>query len=53
LFAPRVDAVVIASNLEPASQELVRTYEEVQEAGAKDVMVAREQAAPEIGSEAA
>jgi hypothetical protein len=53
LFAPRMDAVVIASNLEPASQDLVRTYEDAQEAGAKDVMVAREQAAPEFGSEAA
>ncbi|NNM72263.1 lipopolysaccharide biosynthesis protein [Enterovirga sp. DB1703] len=53
LFAPRVDAVVIASNLEPASQDLVRTYEEAREAGASDVMVAREQAVPEMGEEAA
>jgi uncharacterized protein involved in exopolysaccharide biosynthesis len=53
LFAPRVDAIVIASNLEPASQDLVRAYEEAQEAGASDVMVAREQAVPEVGSQAA
>ena len=46
IFAPRADAVVIASNLEPASHDLVRTYEEIRGAGAKDVMVAREQATP-------
>jgi hypothetical protein len=53
LFAPRADAVVIASNLEPANQDLVRAYEDAQEAGASDVMVAREQAAPQLGSQAA
>ena len=53
LFAPRVDGVVIASNLEPANHDLVRTYEETQEAGASDVMVAREQATTEVGSQAA
>jgi succinoglycan biosynthesis transport protein ExoP len=54
LVAPRVDAVVIASNLEPANQDLVRTYEDAHGAGAKDVVVAREQAPPvDADSEAA
>jgi hypothetical protein len=42
----RVDAVVIASNLEPANQALVDAYERVQRAGAADVVVAREGAVP-------
>ena len=54
LLAPRVDAVVIASSLEPANQDLVRTYEAAQEAGAKDVAVARDQTVgPAAGSVAA
>ena len=53
LFGPRMDAVLIASNLEPANQDLVRAYEEAQEAGALEVMVAREQASPDIGTRAA
>ena len=53
LFAARVDAVVIASNLEPANSDLVRVYEEAKDAGALDVLVAREQPVPEIGSQAA
>ncbi len=48
LFAPRVDAVVIASNLEPANQDLVRCYEAAQHAGALEVLVAREQAMPDV-----
>ena len=44
LFAPRVDTVVIASNLEPAHPELVGAYEAAQSAGATDLIVAREQA---------
>ena len=53
LFAPRVDSIVIASNLEPANQDLVRAYEEAQSAGALDVVVAREQAMPQADSQAA
>ncbi|HEY0354128.1 MAG TPA: lipopolysaccharide biosynthesis protein, partial [Enterovirga sp.] len=52
-LAPRSDAAVIASNLEPASQALVRAFETVQGAGAKDVIVAREHALPETAAEAA
>jgi hypothetical protein len=44
LFAPRVDAVVIASNADPASGSLVDLYEKAKSAGAPDVVVAREQA---------
>ncbi len=44
LFAARVDAVVLASNLEPANPHLVRAYEAVKKTGADDVVVAREQA---------
>lgn len=44
VFAPLVDTVVIASDLEPASPALVRAYEAARAAGAKDVVVAREQA---------
>jgi hypothetical protein len=44
LFAPRVDAVVIASNADPASGSLVDLYEKAKTAGAPDVVVAREQA---------
>lgn len=44
IFAPLVDAVVIASNLEPASPDLVGAYEATRAAGATDVVVAREQA---------
>jgi hypothetical protein len=53
LLAPRSDAVVIASNLEPASQDLVRAFEATQAAGAKDVIVAREHALPDVAAEAA
>ncbi len=44
LFAPKVDAVVIASNADPASGSLVDLYEKAKKAGAPDVVVAREQA---------
>jgi hypothetical protein len=44
LFAPKVDAVVIASNADPASGSLVDLYERAKKAGAPDVVVAREQA---------
>jgi succinoglycan biosynthesis transport protein ExoP len=44
LLAPRVDAVVIASNADPASGALVDLYEKAKTAGASDVVVAREQA---------
>ena len=44
LLAPRVDAVVIASNADPASGSLVDLYEKAKSAGAPDVVVAREQA---------
>ena len=44
LFAPRVDAVVIASNADPASGSLIDLYEKAKTAGAPDVVVAREQA---------
>jgi MinD-like ATPase involved in chromosome partitioning or flagellar assembly len=53
LLAPRSDAVVIASNLEPASQHLVQAFEAAQAAGGKDVIVAREHALPEQAAEAA
>jgi succinoglycan biosynthesis transport protein ExoP len=53
LLAPRSDAVVIASNLEPASQQLVQAFEAAQAAGGKDVIVAREHALPEQAAEAA
>lgn len=45
LLAPRVDAVVLASDLEPANPLLVRAYEAIRAAGGKDVVVAREQLA--------
>ena len=51
LFAPRVDAVVIASNDEPASERLVRLYDAAKAAGAPDVIVAREQ--PPLTAQAA
>ena len=44
VFASRVDSAVLASNLEPTSPELVRAYERLGEAGARDVVVARGQA---------
>jgi uncharacterized protein involved in exopolysaccharide biosynthesis len=43
LLAPKVDAVIIASNADPASGSLVDLYEKAKNAGAKDVVVAREQ----------
>jgi uncharacterized protein involved in exopolysaccharide biosynthesis len=52
LFAPRIDAVVIASNADPASGSLVDLYEKAKIAGAPDVVVAREQV-PAAGLEAA
>ena len=48
LLAPRVDAVVIASDLEPANPDLVASYERAQSAGAKDIVVAREHAAGDL-----
>ncbi len=51
LFAPRVDAVVIASNADPTSGSLVDLYEKAKKAGAPDVVVAREQAPAAIGME--
>ncbi|HEX8165133.1 MAG TPA: GumC family protein [Beijerinckiaceae bacterium] len=42
LMAPRVDAVVIASNEDAESQPLVDFYERAKAAGAPDVVVARE-----------
>lgn len=53
LLAPRFDSVVIASNLEPASQILVRAYEAACEAGSADVVVAREQPLADLDSQAA
>jgi uncharacterized protein involved in exopolysaccharide biosynthesis len=51
LFAARVDAVVIASNADPASGSLVDLYEKAKSAGAPDVVVAREQAPAAAGLE--
>ena len=48
LFAARMDAVVIASDLEPANPDLVTSYERAQSAGAKDIVVAREHAAGDL-----
>ena len=53
LFAPKVDAVVIASNADPASGSLVDLYERAKKAGAPDVVVAREQAPAAAGVETA
>ena len=53
LRAPRFDSVVIASNLEPASQVLVQAYEAAREAGSTDVVVAREHPLADLDSEAA
>jgi hypothetical protein len=53
LFAPRVDAVVIASNADPASGALVDLYEKAKNAGAQDVVVAREQAPARPSADAA
>jgi uncharacterized protein involved in exopolysaccharide biosynthesis/Mrp family chromosome partitioning ATPase len=53
ILAQRSDAVVIASNLEPANQDLVQAFEAVQAAGGVDVIVAREHALPEVAAEAA
>jgi succinoglycan biosynthesis transport protein ExoP len=44
LFAQKVDAVVIASEDEPASPRLVELYDAAKAAGASDVLVARERA---------
>jgi uncharacterized protein involved in exopolysaccharide biosynthesis len=52
LLAPRFDAVVIASNLEPANKDLVRAYEAARDAGATDVIVAREQGDADLGKAA-
>lgn len=49
LFAAQVDAVVIASNADPASGSLVDLYEKARRAGAPDVVVAREQAPASAG----
>ncbi|TDR94817.1 GumC family protein [Enterovirga rhinocerotis] len=43
LIAPRVDAVVLASDLDPSSPILVGAYEDLQTAGGKDVIVASAQ----------
>ena len=43
MFSARVDAVVLASNLDPAHPDLVDAYEAAQAAGAKTVLIAREQ----------
>ena len=43
LLAGRFDAVVLASNLEPANPRLVGAYEAIVAAGGKDVVVAREE----------
>jgi polysaccharide biosynthesis transport protein len=47
-FAPRVDAVIIASDDDPASDPLVELYERARNAGAPDVVVAREKAPAEV-----
>ena len=47
-FAPRADAVVIASDEEPESDPLVTLYERARGAGAPEVIVARENAPAEI-----
>jgi uncharacterized protein involved in exopolysaccharide biosynthesis len=51
LLAPKVDAVVIASNADPASGSLVDLYEKAKKAGAPDVVVAREQVPASAGLE--
>jgi succinoglycan biosynthesis transport protein ExoP len=53
VLAPNSDTVVIASNLEPANQDLVQAFEAAQAAGGKDVVVAREHAVTEMSAEAA
>ena len=40
LIAQRVDAVVLASDLDPTSAELLSAYDALRDAGAKDVIVA-------------
>ena len=45
LIAPRVDAVVLTSDLDPADPSLVSAYEALQSAGGKDVIVASGHAA--------
>jgi hypothetical protein len=42
LMAPRVDSVVIVSDEDPESPALIDFYERVKDAGAPDVVVARE-----------
>jgi polysaccharide biosynthesis transport protein len=42
LLAPRMDSVVVSSNEDATSPALVDFYERLKEAGAKDVVVARE-----------
>ena len=46
LIAPRVDAVVLASDLDPSSPALVEAYEALQSAGGKEVIVASGHAGP-------
>jgi polysaccharide biosynthesis transport protein len=46
-FAPRVDATVIAAE-DSASEPVVDLYERAREAGAPDVIVAREKAPLEL-----
>ena len=46
LIAPRVDVVVLASDLDPSSAGLVGAYEALQNAGGKDVIVASGYVAP-------
>lgn len=53
LLGHRADIVVIASNLEPANQDLVHTYEAAKNSGAPDVIVAREQMLPQADSSVA
>ena len=52
-FASRHDIVVIASNLEPANHDLVGVFEAAQDAGAPEVLVAREHTLPEPLAQAA
>jgi succinoglycan biosynthesis transport protein ExoP len=42
LLAPRCDIAVLASNLEPASPDLVNSHEALRAAGARQIVVARE-----------
>lgn len=46
LIAPRVDAVVLASDLDPASPRLVTAYQALQSVSGKDVIVASGYAGP-------